>query len=1427
MKKQENQRQNRIYPLLSILITTLILLSLCSTFTLISAVDTQNEIIVENYNISEEYSRKLSDEISRYSELDVSPQKSVSKNVTTVINLYRKELLDLQTHPDVSQRPLSKEAGLAYTKGCSAGKIAWIYFYNLSSLADTGALSNIRTIYEEILSSISSATDSNVLSAKCEIYCSDLNIAMYCELTKALAKGDDSLECTSIIAGSIEKIKSVTSSDIFGKEHHTLYEEAKLLLSLQRARDSLDGDMRSVYSLLNPNGNNQSDQTTALLTYKLKNATSIAEMNASVQSTLEKLLEVSESKQYAYLYACLLKQSISEEIIKANKKSAAADIAPIFIDYTLSKQRADTKDKIYTTIFSGGQIGDKELQKAEAEFNADGGRLDKASSKEEIDSELIRAQYVKQSYSTLLRAQGEIEIILGTYDKTAFQKRARSAYEEALSAILKLTLSSEFEENCKAPLQELEKKISIILKESKAERYLSDHKGIISKPLSEISLDDELNLRNAISGYTSLGKEVQETLLSQINSTVEKYNSLLSQKIRAYAINDTLYLDLCELFLEEIKSIPRNNIDVFYNNCDLILKKAIKLCDIVETYREFCSNDLYGSYNSEEREALVKICRQAASDIHELDIDDKTMFEDDLKDAKESAGIEMQRTEQLVRLRIAARNSQNTQIKAIVADTTARINASFDNAEMSAATDKAIFKINRLLTSDEILVRTEKEKLEIDYLKFLSSEEKDEFKQKINALCVGSRTSVEVAENITVLQFVWDTFDESAKALIKEYWDIDLGRAQKAYVESFEKESQKFAGSLASMLYLSDEESADFSNRASALSSTLKSDILSVQTGKNAEEIFLRSLETLNTLRLNAESANLKNYNASLLEKTAVYKDLKENYSAENYNKLLEQIANLEAALSTSKSISESLALYEGTKQNLLCVNDLLDDAVNSVIKALEERIKALSLNSTFYSPESLKTLEALVVECKDKLSKLSEIAQIPKAQEIGAEYLQKAELVPRDYATSSPNGLSFTAENSRYPAEYDITNGIWGLIYAPNRLSALSNLSISIINANISDIEHQIHRAARKDTISISATPSEDIIKSLKKCRVLFGADITLEDISDIGHSFTLQMLLPNELSAEKVLGLVFIDESGNVEFCPADQRDSLLSVKLSHLSHYYVVAKENTDLLPIIIILAVMAAIEVVVIALMLCSRYQRKRKEKHIMFPLLPCFISPSALAAARKIQPSGAVGAVVLLSVTVLALGCVIALLTKAELRERELIKKSRSKKAQQKNESANILPSKAPAALLNSKSTDFADASIDGYCDTTYYPEKSTVIVKKAPAEDMAEEFEGDVEIVEEPNEEGTHSTSSHYESARHKAEINLDTIEKKFGTNDLVTLDALKRKRLVPKKTDYVKILARGALTKPLVIEAHDFSRAAEEMLNAVGGEAIRIKSNL
>ena len=488
----------------------------------------------------------------------------------------------------------------------------------------------------------------------------------------------------------------------------------------------------------------------------------------------------------------------------------------------------------------------------------------------------------------------------------------------------------------------------------------------------------------------------------------------------------------------------------------------------------------------------------------------------------------------------------------------------------------------------------------------------------------------------------------------------------------------------------------------------------------------------------------------------------------------------------------------------------------------------ALRNYSTFYSTEALRELENILAECKEKLYGLSDLSQISRAKEIGEEYIAKMNDVRRDYATSSPNGLGFSAEGAQYPEGYDTSSGIWGLIHAPNRISGTSKLSILPADIDLKTIEKEIRRAARKDLISLHGAQSADeVIKALEKCRVLLATEIELADPSELGSSFTLQMLLPNNIANEKILGLAFIGENGEVEFYSAEQRDSLLCAKLSHLSRFYVIAQRTADLLPVIITLSIIVALELAILALIFYSRFQRKRKEKDPMFPLLSCFISPTAIAAVGKTQPSGAIGAVVMLSVTVLALGCLIALLTKAELRERDLAKKAQDARAKQKKKQEDLLANNAPAALLRAKRAELASASFAN--DSPYYPNEandSAVLVEERPVQnEEPDEFDGDVEIIESTADETPRGASCSSDSARHKAEINLDTIESKFAPNDLVTLDALKRKRLVPKKTDYVKILARGALTKPLVIEAHDFSRAAEEMLNAVGGEAIRIKS--
>jgi large subunit ribosomal protein L15 len=233
--------------------------------------------------------------------------------------------------------------------------------------------------------------------------------------------------------------------------------------------------------------------------------------------------------------------------------------------------------------------------------------------------------------------------------------------------------------------------------------------------------------------------------------------------------------------------------------------------------------------------------------------------------------------------------------------------------------------------------------------------------------------------------------------------------------------------------------------------------------------------------------------------------------------------------------------------------------------------------------------------------------------------------------------------------------------------------------------------------------------------------------------------------------------------------------------------------------------------------------------------PCFLSPLSVSVLTKIKPSGAVSTVVLMSVGALALGCAIALLARAELG----ISSSPSKrKAAQKPSRTRpsdscekrFLPRHIHKPLLRSKRYELAEGKPDSenFSDEAYYTSENEkeeqdqeILCAVASSAERQGSYSDGVEYVESNVENEDYAQ---FGSAKYKTEINLDVIAQKFSAGDLVTLDALKRKRLVPKKTDYVKILARGALSKPLIIEANDFSRAAEEMLVALGGEAIRVK---
>lgn len=71
--------------------------------------------------------------------------------------------------------------------------------------------------------------------------------------------------------------------------------------------------------------------------------------------------------------------------------------------------------------------------------------------------------------------------------------------------------------------------------------------------------------------------------------------------------------------------------------------------------------------------------------------------------------------------------------------------------------------------------------------------------------------------------------------------------------------------------------------------------------------------------------------------------------------------------------------------------------------------------------------------------------------------------------------------------------------------------------------------------------------------------------------------------------------------------------------------------------------------------------------------------------------------------------------------------------------------------------------------------------------------------------------------------VNLGDLVDRFTASDMVDVDAMKAKGLVPRSAEFVKVLADGDLAGPLTVKAHYFSAAAREKLTAAKGAALDI----
>ena len=1305
MKNKAFKRTNQFFRKKTKYFFFLLIILLNSFFAFAVSAQASTEIRVENYNNCEKYLQKLGKEITTYTSLDTEPTKAISQDVTQAINQYRNEILALQTHKDIESRSLENEILLSYTKGLSAGHLAWIYYYNIYTFSSDVSADKITAKYESCKSVIESSTEHTVLNAEYKALAADLNSTIYAERAQNLALTSDTLTSKALISGTLEKIKRTNDSDIQPKKLEELYKNLVNSLSLQRARDSLTVGVKEVFLYVCPQENISNSADFSLFAYNLDKSTSIKEMNSAALSCITAFIAPDPAKPYSN---SIKKQYISQATTaasRATENSEAANFEGIFDEYTLSTKKSMMKDSIYALLLGDGTSNDSSLKELESEFNATGGRIDACSSINEAENEFTNA---------------------------------------------------------------------------KARLFLYKHSAIYKKSIESITHEDETDAKNALIAYSDLEKDTKSALLTEINIIAEKYNIALNKKILSLMPDDALYQDLCDNIIKELKSIPRDDIDVFYNKISKIPQKAYALAEVIKEYRGILSAEHYPSFTDSETAELAKAIDSFSSTLSEITTADFGTYSDEIDDAKDLAIRNLNITSQCARVRIAAKDSTNPSVLEEVTLGCDKIKICTVKGEMITQANRAIFKIQRHLTSDEIIKQIDLAKEEIKALKFITEEESSGLLSNAEALSSFSEEA-KSAENSVSLEAVWEKFTNERESIINKAKAIDLSRAVAIYLEKIETDAKATLDTLTKFEFIETSISDELYNLILTQKEAALTETAACKATEEVVSIYENFTKTLDNILKSAEDSDLLGYKEHLLSEFQRYEEIKQNYSAENYNKILSIQEKAKEDIKPLKTKEECKNLIDAAHLEISKINDLLDDEKEGALTTLENTFTQYSNHALLYSAENLANIENLYNEAVSRIEAITDIANIASVNETLLHYLSLIKNVNKDFIYTSEEAYSINTPTVQYPETHDITTGLWGSINKPNSLLSDATFEIKYLQiSNTEQISKTIQKSAKKGTITSNATLTKDTLKLLSSSKIAIALDISLSAANENESGYTVKMLLPKTLLSETILGIAIVDSDNSVRFLSVEQTNALLSVELDSLSRCYVLVEGTLNVRPLIMFLIFLLIAEFIILLAIIYLRAKRKKGDNDNPMSNFPVAgIIPSSIALT-KVYPQNGIILSVFLSIAAIALGAAIILLLKKEVVPRE----EKAEKKEQK-----LLSPPTHKYLLQKGSLKYR---LDE-------PKQNKI-------------------------EEKVFCTVGASNYRENRAEIDLDTIAKNFGAGETVNMQTLKRKGLVSKDARYVKILAKGKLTKPLKIEANEFSNAAKKILEMSGGEAKEIK---
>ncbi|MBQ9086048.1 MAG: hypothetical protein IJY47_02555, partial [Clostridia bacterium] len=1135
----------------------------------------ENSIYDQNYGLSLEKRNQLETQIGAYNTKDTSAGKTCASNTSSVIGEYQASLTELGRD---TVNLNTNAINLTYAQGQAAGRLAWIHYSHADEVAAT------RSVYEAQKATIDGKAYADISSffegenpGVNACYTAMLS-AIYKSKYENMKEAGDSAKVTLKINAAIDDVTNKNSADYltYTDEDATNYKNHYNLtltdVTQQRNRDTVSDQLKEIFVILYPEVTetfeNPSNPRLMYFFGKIDSKTAVADMNDLLLNAVNGLLDdLKDGGTYVDPYIDALKSSVSTSIQGATSASKVATPLSLFGNHTVDLYRAKQKDVL---LAYGAQVGADYT--AEHRAALDDVLAEYHGAGTELDNCTDKDSIDAVVRRAKLRADWYNDYVSALADIAAYVGDNEDLEGDAYGDYLRVdgVLKTADESEWNTLYTKGQKDLSDVIAEAEGKAYESKHALVLSKQLADIAVSDLVSLETAIADAEGLSDQAAQVLADKLVRLGDKYKVAIQKKIQA-----TTKADACEnlrnQYIEElnkkVNALSTDDLNQLKEQAELFVDKAGRISAVLDRYAGILGADGYASYKETFRTAMENTVTGAATDLVLAAPTDGQTLAQRLTKLTSDAILNLDRQEGIAQVYAAAKDSTLPEVTQILTDTQNKINAATDRATIPVLRSDAIKEIDACLAREDMKNRNAALKAEIDAMTYLSDAEKKTYKEQADAAFTSGNGALTNGSAASALS----VFDTAYTACKNAAIERNLANAKAIKLEELRDQLDQLRNTVNGYTYMDSATKQQYLTAIDQLKSEVSESI--------SEAADLSALQT-KTQALSGQISTLS-----------------------------QQVADVEVA------------------------HKALSDTQDTGTARLTAAYEALLVNKEFYSQSSLDDLKKLYERSLAEIESYQNLSDLDALNLLVDNKIASLRAIPYSRLYTEDKLLADSSYDLLHPTGYNPSNGGYvGSVEASAGLPSQADLSILAVEDP--DIIKTIREAAKGQKVRLAhgTYASEGLLERLRTCQLGAALDIDMGDVTLPGNNtYSVSVLLADDVNMANVIGVVYVCEDGSVEFYEITSEASLVRFTTTHFSNYYVVTDKVVNLIPVIVLLALLVLCEIAVVIFLYVRRSRTAQpKQETFASVALPLFL-------LTKYTPAGGFWAIGVLSFAALALG----------------------------------------------------------------------------------------------------------------------------------------------------------------------------------------------